>query len=126
VALLQDVPTAIVKAVSDAGKLGDREVASRLLQMLGPTLTTAVGGAKETRAAHQWAEGRSCNRAGALRAALLASVAIATSYGDEAAQAWFTSTNPDLDWKAPLVFVRAATDPEQFDRLVQVAAEDAR
>jgi hypothetical protein len=124
---LRDVPAPIVKAVSAAAKLSDREVAARLLDILGPTVTAAIGGAKETRIAHQWAKnGYECQRAGALRAALLASVAISTNYRDDGARAWFTSTNPSLDWKAPLVFVRTATEPEQFDRLIQVAAEDAR
>ena len=36
------------------------------------------------------------------------------------------STNPNLDWKSPLVFIRAATQQEELDRFVQVAAQDAR
>lgn len=125
-AMLQPIPDAVTRAVSQAGALNDTEVASRLLEVLGPTITAAVGGAKDTRAARQWAEGRRCYRAAALRAALLASVAICSNFGEQAARNWFASTNPDLDWKAPLVFIRAANDQEQYDRLVQVAAHDAR
>jgi hypothetical protein len=45
------IPSAVIKAVSDARTLNEREVATRLLEMLGPTLTTAIGDAKDTRAA---------------------------------------------------------------------------
>jgi len=125
-AMLQPIPSAVVKAVSDAGGLNEREVAGRLLEMLGPILTTAIGDAKDTRAARRWAEGRHCYRANALRAALLATVAIAANYDAEVARSWFMSTNPNLDWKSPLVFIRATTQQEQLDRFVQVAAQDAR
>jgi hypothetical protein len=124
--MLQPIPSAVIKAVSDARALSERAVATRLLEMLGPTLTTAIGDAKDTRAARQWAAGRHCYRANALRAALLATVAIAANYEAEGARSWFASTNPDLDWKSPLVFIRAAVQQEQLDRLVQVAAQDAR
>lgn len=125
-AMLHPVPSAVAKAVSDAGKLSETETARRLLEMLGPTLTTALGDAKDTRAARQWAEGRRCFRAAALKASLLATVAIATSYGIESARAWFASTNPDLGWKSPLAFIRAAKDHEDYDHFVLVAAQDAR
>ena len=55
-----------------------------------------------------------------------ATVAIAANYESEGARSWFASTNPDLDWRSPLVFIRAALQQEQLDRLVQVAAQDAR
>jgi hypothetical protein len=56
------IPSAVIKAVSDARTLNEREVATRLLEMLGPTLTTAIGDAKDTRAARQWAAGRRLSR----------------------------------------------------------------
>lgn len=124
--VLQTVPTAVVRAVSAAGKVPAERVPGELLALLGATLTAAIGGAQSARAAKEWAEGRRCNRADALKAALQASAAISTSYGAESARSWFTSTNPDLDWKSPLVFIRAAESPEDYDRLVQVAAQDAR
>ncbi|HTV30327.1 MAG TPA: hypothetical protein VMF32_21435 [Xanthobacteraceae bacterium] len=123
---LESVPTAVVKAVSDAAKVPAEQVPGKLLDLLGATLTAAIGGAQAARAAREWAEGRRCNRADALKAALQASAAISTSYGAESARSWFTSTNPDLDWTSPLVFVRAANEPADYDRLVQVAAQDAR
>jgi hypothetical protein len=54
-----------------------------------------------------------------------AAVAISAIHDDESAQSWFTSTNPDLGWRSPLVFVRAAQGDEDLGHLVMVAVQDA-
>jgi hypothetical protein len=125
--VLKSPPNPVVTAVAEAGLLSAKSVAARLVELLGATLTAAIGGAGEARAARAWAEGdRECNRGHALKAALQAAAALNVMYGPEPAQAWFTSTNPDLGWKSPLVFIRSADDPEQYDLLVKVAAQDAQ
>ena len=117
---------ALDQAISAASALGERGVAARLLELLGPALTAAIGNAEDTHVARGWTEGRDCNRSLALRAALLAAAAIAATYEAEGARAWFASTNPNLNGKSPLVFIRSATEQEEFDRVVRVAAQDAR
>ena len=117
---------ALDQAISTASALNERGVAARLLELLGPALTAAIGNAEDTNVARGWADGRDCDRSLALRTALLATVAIAVSYEADGARAWFASTNPNLNGKSPLVFIRSATEQEEFDRVVRVAVQDAR
>ncbi len=119
-------PATVLSAIKKTLRLKNADVAQRLIDHLGITLTTAIGGADDTRAARSWASGeRKPQRARALKAALQATVAISAIHDDESAQSWFTSTNPDLDWKSPLVFVRAAQNDEELRHLVMVAVQDA-
>jgi hypothetical protein len=60
-----------------------------------------------------------------VRAALQATLAIASSYGDEGARSWFLSTNLDLGTSSPLAYLRRAKDPAEYDKLVGVAVQDA-
>jgi hypothetical protein len=125
--VLKSPPNPVVRAVAEAGLLPAKDVAARLIDLLGADLTAAIGQVGEARAARAWAEGtRACFKEDALKAALLAAVAVAEMYGPDSARAWFTSTNPDLGWKSPLVFIRSTNNPEHYDRLVQVAAQDAQ
>jgi len=119
-------PVTIDLAIKETLTLKTAEVAKRLIDRLGITLTTAIGGAEDTRAARSWASGeRRPQRPRALKSALQAAVAISAVHDDESAQSWFTSTNPDLGWRSPLVFVRAAQNDEELAHLVMVAVQDA-
>ena len=121
-----NAPATVVSAIKETLSLKSSEVAQRLIDRLGITLTTAIGGAEDTRAARSWASGeRKPQRARAMKAALQAAVAISAIHDDESAQSWFTSTNPDLGWRSPLVFVRAAQGDEDLGHLVMVAVQDA-
>ncbi len=91
-------PATVLSAIKKTLRLKNADVAQRLIDHLGITLTTAIGGADDTRAARSWASGeRKPQRARALKAALQATVAISAIHDDESAQSWFTSTNPDLE-----------------------------
>lgn len=119
-------PDAIVSAIKSTTLLKTKDVAARLIDHLGITLTTAIGGAEDTRAARSWASGeRKPQRPRALKSALQAAIAISIVHDDESAQSWFTSTNPDLGWISPLVFVRTAQTDEELNHLVMVAVQDA-
>jgi hypothetical protein len=112
-------------AIKRAASMKPPELAAELIAHLGLTLTAAIGGAKDTRSARDWAAGdRKPQRVQALRSALQAALAIASIHDDESAQSWFTSTNPDLDWRSPLAFIRDANEINEYDRLVSIAVQD--
>jgi hypothetical protein len=122
---LESTHTALAAAVKRASSLAPPALAAELISRLGLTLTAAIGGAKDTRSARDWAGGeRKPQRIQALRCALQATLAIASMHDDESAQAWFTSTNPDLDWRSPLAFIRDANEIDEYDRFVLIAVQD--
>jgi hypothetical protein len=78
----------------------------------------------ETRRVQDWITKGTARRVAALRAALQATVAIASLYDDAAARAWFMSSNPGLGMRSPLAFIRDADDIDELDRLVATAVQD--
>lgn len=100
-------------------------VAQELTKRLGFALTAAVAGVSDTGRVSAWIAGERCDREDVLRAALAATRALAASYGDDAARAWFMSTNPDLDMTSPLVFIRRADNRADYERVVSVARDNA-
>jgi hypothetical protein len=119
-----NLPDRVAQEVRRVAKLSERAVAKELSDLLGLRLTAAIGGVTETRRVHDWIEHGNPRRYHALKAALQATVAIASVYDAAAARAWFTSANPSLMMRSPLAFVRDALDFEHYDRLVTVAAQD--
>jgi hypothetical protein len=106
--------------------LDSKALASKLIDHLGITLTTAIGGAEDIRIARGWASGeRRPKRSRALKAALQAASAISAAHDNETARSWFTSINANLGCRSPLVFLRAALHDDDFDHLVRVAVQDA-
>lgn len=85
------------------------EVVRELREILGARLCAYLGSVKETRAVHQWAEGK--REPGAevqrrLRAAYQAAAAIAAADSAAVAQAWFQGLNPQLDDRSPARLLR--------------------
>jgi hypothetical protein len=85
------------------------EVVRELRDVLGAKLCAYIGSVKETRAAHQWADGvrePSAEIQRRLRVALQAAGAIAAADGASVAQAWFQGLNPQLDDRSPARLLR--------------------
>ena len=101
------------------------QVASELAQRLGLKLTAALAGVTETRRVNDWiAATRAPRRPEVLIAALQAARAIAARYDNDAARAWFATTNPGLDMQSPTVYLRLGPAQERLDRLVACAVQD--
>ena len=85
------------------------EVAAQLRELLGPRLVAYLGGVRETRAVHEWADGNrqpSTDVQQRLRLALQLAMPIADADGQEVAQAWFQGLNPQLDDRSPARMLR--------------------
>lgn len=85
------------------------EVASALRDLLGPRLVAYVGGVRETRAVHQWADGARAPSDAVqqrLRVALQVASMVAEVEGPRIAQAWLQGLNPQLDDRSPARLLR--------------------
>jgi hypothetical protein len=85
------------------------EVAHDLRGLLGARLVAYLGSVKETRAVHQWADGRrqpSDDVQQRLRVALQVALPIATTESAQIAQAWFQGLNPELEDRSPARMLR--------------------
>ena len=85
------------------------EIAQDLRALLGARLVAYLGGVRETRAVHQWADdGRqpSAEVQQRLRLALQVALPIAEADTKEIAQAWFQGLNPQLDDRSPARMLR--------------------
>jgi hypothetical protein len=86
-----------------------RDVAAELRELLGARLVAYLGGVRETRAVHEWAdESRqpSAEVQQRLRLALQVALPIAEADGTEVAQAWFQGLNPELEDRSPARMLR--------------------
>jgi hypothetical protein len=102
------------------------EVVAELRELLGARLVAYLGGVRETRAVHQWAdddEGRTPSEAvqQRLRLALRVALTIASVDSKTVVQAWFQGLNPQLDDRAPARLLRDG-DLEEIGPLVIAAA----
>jgi hypothetical protein len=85
------------------------EVAVELRSILGPRLVAYLGAVKETRAVHEWADGRRTPGEATrqrLRLALQVALVLEASDGAEVTQAWFQGLNPQLDDRSPARLLR--------------------
>jgi hypothetical protein len=85
------------------------DAAAQLRELLGARLVAYLGGVRETRAAHQWADGtREPSEAvqQRLRLALQVAIPIADADSPQIAQAWFQGLNPQLDDRSPARLLR--------------------
>jgi hypothetical protein len=85
------------------------EVAGALRELLGPRLVAYLGGVRETRAVHQWAEGARTPSDAVqqrLRVALQVASMVAEAEGPRIAQAWLQGLNPQLDDRSPARLLR--------------------
>jgi hypothetical protein len=76
------------------------DVARELRSILGPRLVASIGAVKETRAVHEWAEGRRTPGEATrqrLRLAFQVALMLEAADGPEITQAWFQGLNPQLD-----------------------------
>jgi hypothetical protein len=102
------------------------EVVGELRQLLGARLVAYLGGVRETRAVHQWADNDGGRRPSAevqqrLRLALQVALPIAEADSNEIAQAWFQGLNPQLDDRSPARMLRDG-DLEEAGPAVVAAA----
>jgi hypothetical protein len=85
------------------------DATTQLRELLGARLVAYLGGVRETRAVHQWAEGtREPSEAvqQRLRLALQVAIPIAEADSPQVAQTWFQGLNPQLDDRSPARLLR--------------------
>lgn len=122
---IEAVESPLARAVNGVLSLSDQEVAEELVDRLGVKIIALLKSGSSPRNATEWYKGaRAPKRPEALRAALQATRALVTGYGDDAARGWFMSANPDLDMRSPLMFLREACTLELLKRLVTCAVQD--
>ena len=100
------------------------EVAGQLRQLLGARLVAYLGGVRETRAVHQWADDDrqpSAEVQQRLRLALQVALPIAEADSKEIAQAWFQGLNPQLDDRSPARMLRDGDFEEAGPAVVAAA-----
>ena len=90
-------------------KMSIQDVTSELVDLLGATLTAAIGDVTETRLVRSWMEKGTASRPDSLRTALKAARAIADQDSAVVAKAWFTGTNRFLEHRSPLEVLRENT-----------------
>lgn len=82
----------------------------KLADLLTPRLVAYIGGVRETRAVHQWAEGTREAKASEvedrLRFALQVALVLAEHDGQRVVQAWFQGLNPHLEDRSPARLLR--------------------
>lgn len=83
-----------------------QDVVSELIDLLGASTVAVIGGVNETRAVHQWTDGRDPQRQTQLRFALQLATMICKTADTETARAWFNGSNPHLDDKVPSLMLR--------------------
>jgi hypothetical protein len=111
-------------AHAHATRASFREVAAELRQLLGARLVAHLGGVRETRAVHQWAdESRqpSAEVQQRLRLALQVALPIAEADGTQVAQAWFQGLNPELDDRSPARLLREGNVEEAGPAVIAAA-----
>jgi hypothetical protein len=102
-------PRPDLAAHTHAMRASFREVAAELRELLGARLVAYLGGVRETRAVHQWADEHrqpSAEVQQRLRLALQVALPIAEADGPEVAQAWFQGLNPQLEDRSPARMLR--------------------
>lgn len=114
----------IQAALNDVYALPLPNVVQELADRLGLKLTALVAGKIDTRCVQRWISGQKPSEGDALRAALQATRAIAERYDNNAARAWFRSTNSRFDLRAPILVLRDIRTRHDYDRFVQCALLD--
>jgi hypothetical protein len=102
------------------------EVVGELRQLLGARLVAYLGGVRETRAVHQWADNDDARQPSTevqqrLRLALQVALPIADADSNEIAQAWFQGLNPQLDDRSPARMLRDGDFEEAGPAVVAAA-----
>lgn len=81
-------------------------VVRRLIDVLGATTVSVIGGVSETRAVMQWTDGRTPQRPHVLRFAFQLAAMIGGDDNDEVVRAWFSGSNPHLNDQVPILMLR--------------------
>lgn len=96
-----------------------------LRDLLTPRLVAYIGGVRETRAVHQWADGareaRSSEVEDRLRCALQVALLLSEHDAPRVVQAWFQGLNPHLEDRSPARLLRDG-DLDEVGPLVLAAA----
>lgn len=77
-----------------------------LIDVLGATTVSMIGGVSETRAVTQWTDGRAPQRPHVLRFAYQVLMTISAGGNDEIVRAWFSGSNPHLNDRVPVLLLR--------------------
>lgn len=96
-----------------------------LRDLLTPRLVAYIGGVRETRAVHQWADGTREAKSGEVEDRLRFALQVALLLSDHDAarvvQAWFQGLNPHLEDRSPARLLREG-DLDEVGPLVLAAA----
>ncbi len=95
-----------VDAHARAMSLPIGRVVAALVDVLGATAVSQIGGVGETRAVTQWTDGRTPQRANVLRFAFQLLMTIAVDGERDVARAWFSGSNPHLRDQVPILMLR--------------------
>lgn len=106
-------------------RLDAQQVVSQARDLLGPRLVAIVAGVTETRAVHQWADGRRRIKdpqvVARLRASLQAACTVADADSAGVAQAWMQGLNPLLDDQSPAWLLREGNLNAEGPRVIAAA-----
>jgi hypothetical protein len=112
-------------AYDHATRLRFQDVVKELRDLLGARLVAYIARVGETRAIHEWAEGKRTPRGETLeprlRLALRVAKLIADCESAEVAQSWFQGLNPQLDDRSPARLLREG-DPADVGQEILAAA----
>jgi hypothetical protein len=81
-------------------------VVRSLVDVLGATTVSVIGGVSETRAVSQWTDGRIPQRSHVLRFAFQVLSMVSIDGNDDVARAWFYGSNPHLNDQVPVLLLR--------------------
>ncbi|MBK5222026.1 MAG: hypothetical protein JJE52_03945 [Acidimicrobiia bacterium] len=114
-----------LRAHERAMRLPFEAAVKELRDLLTPRLVAYIGGVRETRAVHQWADGTRDVKSGEVedRLRFALQVALLLSEGDapRVVQAWFQGLNPHLDDRSPARLLRDG-DLDEVGSIVLAAA----
>lgn len=94
------------QAHASAMSMPIQAIVRRLIDVLGATAVSIIGGVSETRAVAQWMETRTPQRPHVLRFAFQLVAMIGDDGDRDVVRAWFSGSNPHLDDQVPLQMLR--------------------
>jgi hypothetical protein len=99
------------------------EVADYLVKVIGPQMAAVGAGVKDIRTVRGWQDGnvpRSPEVIDRLRNLVRVVTMIEETYGAHAARAFLRGSNAALGDEAPLMVIGRATNPDDFNRILDV------
>lgn len=116
-------------AFNEVMRFDPQTLVKEVRDLLGVRLVAVIAQVSETRAVHQWAEGRRSIRdprvVNRLRVALQAGRTVANAESREVAQAWMQGLNPLLDDQSPAWLLREGDLDTDGSRVIAAARQFA-